>query len=90
MSPCKGDQIEIMTEAQLTRLTPARSRATERMRLHRARRRHGLRCLIIELRETEIDAVISKGLLTAETRNDASAIRKALYLHLDRTLGATA
>ena len=32
----------------------SRSPAAARMRLHRERRRHGLRCLMIELRETEI------------------------------------
>ena len=31
----------------------ARSPAAERMRRHRERRRDGLRCLTIELRETE-------------------------------------
>jgi hypothetical protein len=64
----------------------ARSAAAERMRLHRERRRMGLRCLTIELRETEIDALIRKGLLKSETRNDANAIIEALYAHLDRTL----
>ena len=64
------------------------SPAAERMRLHRERRRRGLRCLMIELRETEIDALIRKGFLTAETRNDAKPVRKALYAFLDRTLGA--
>jgi hypothetical protein len=59
------------------------------MRRHRERRRDGLRCLSIELRETEIDALISKGLLPAETRNNPKAIREALYAHLDSTLGAT-
>ena len=32
------------------------SPAASRMRRHRQRRRDGLRCLVIELRETEIDA----------------------------------
>ena len=41
----------------------ARSPAAERMRLHRERRRRGLRCLVIELRETEVDALIRGGLL---------------------------
>jgi hypothetical protein len=36
----------------------APSAAAERMRRHRQRRRDGLRCLIIELRETEIDVLI--------------------------------
>ena len=65
------------------------SPAAQRMRLHRKRRSTGLRCLMVELRETEIEALIRIGLLKAETRNDPSAIRKALYAHLDRTLGQT-
>ena len=42
-----------------------RSPAADRMRLHRQRRRAGMRCLMIELRETEIDALIRKGFLKA-------------------------
>jgi hypothetical protein len=64
------------------------SAAAERMRLHRERRRRGLRCLIIELRETEIDALIRKGLLKPETRNNPTALNEALYAFLDGTLGA--
>lgn len=60
------------------------------MRLHRQRRRDGLRCLMIELRETEIDALIERGLLNSETRNDRGAVMEALYAFLDSTLGATA
>jgi hypothetical protein len=41
---------------------------------------------MIELRETEIDALIPNGLLKAETRNDPSAVSEALYDFLDRTL----
>jgi len=66
----------------------ARSRAAERMRRHRERRRDGLRCLMIELRETEVDALIRRGLLKQETRNDLSAVSEALYAHLDRSLGS--
>ena len=66
-----------------------RSPAAERMRLHRERRRDGLRCLVIELRETEINALVRIGMLTQETRNDPHAVRKALYAYLDRTLGFT-
>ena len=65
-----------------------RSAAAERMRQHRERRRQGLRCLMIELRETEIDALVAMGLLRTEMRNDASAIIDALYTFLDRTLGS--
>ena len=65
----------------------ARSPAAERMRLYRERRRSGLRCLLIELRETEIDALIRRGLLKSEMRNDTAEIIDALYAYLDRTLG---
>jgi hypothetical protein len=61
------------------------------MRRHRQRqrRRDGLRCLVIELRETEIDALISKGLLKPEMRHDTSAIIDALYAHLDGTIASS-
>ena len=59
------------------------------MRRHRQRRRDGLRCLVLELRETEIDAPARKGLLKPELRNDTSAIIDALYAHLDRTIASS-
>jgi len=65
-----------------------RSAAAERMRRHRERRRDGLQCLTIELRETEITALIPKGMLKADARNDPDAMRDALYAHLDHTLDA--
>jgi hypothetical protein len=68
--------------------TTTRSTAAERMRRHRERRRDGLRCLTMEIRDTEIDALIGKGMLKADARNDPNAIRDALYVHLDRTLDA--
>ena len=68
----------------------ARTPAAERMRLHRDRRRRGLRCLMIELRETDVDALIRVGLLEQGTRNDRDAVLKALYGHFSRTLGPTA
>jgi hypothetical protein len=64
------------------------SPAAKRMRLHRDRRSKGLRCLTIELRETEIDVLIGKGLLKPETRNNPNALRGALYDFFDHTLGA--
>jgi hypothetical protein len=65
---------------------PAITPAAERMRLHRERRRHGLRCLMIELRESEVDALTRMGLLRAEARNNPRAVSEVLYDHLDRTL----
>jgi len=63
-----------------------RSQAAERMRRHRQRRRHGLRCLVVELRETEIDILVQRGLLQADARNDSRAVREALYQYFDSTL----
>jgi hypothetical protein len=57
----------------------APSAAARRMRHHRWRRRQGLRCLIVDLHDSEIDALVRTGLLQAEKRSSASAIREALY-----------
>ena len=62
------------------------SPAAERMRRHRERRRDGMRCLLVELTDTEIDALVRKGLLKPETRHDQNAIADALYNFLERTL----
>jgi hypothetical protein len=62
------------------------SLAAERMRRYRRRRRNGLRSLTVELRETEIETLIRKGLLKADARNDPHAIREALHAHFDHTL----
>ena len=78
-------------DAELTVTPPAtkpaaRSAAAERMRLHRERRLQGLRCVMIELRETEIGALIRNGFLNREMRNNQFAIRDALHSFLDETL----
>jgi hypothetical protein len=64
-----------------------RTAAADRMRRHRQRRRDGLRCFIIELRETEIDALIRNGLLQPENRYDYDSVQLALYAFLDDALG---
>ena len=61
-----------------------------RMRLHRMRRQRGLRCVTLEIRETEIAALVRRRLLDPDTQNDNKAIRNALYLLLDRQLGGAA
>jgi hypothetical protein len=42
---------------------------------------------VVQLRETEIDVLIRKGLLQADARNDVYAVRDALHVHFDRALG---
>ncbi len=63
------------------------SPAAERMRRYRERRKDGMRSLWIELRVTEMNALVSLGLLKDEACNDPNAIREALYDYLDQNLG---
>jgi hypothetical protein len=42
--------------------------------------------MTIEVREAEIDALIRKGFLNEEARNDRRAVMSAFYGFLDRTL----
>ena len=56
------------------------------MRLHRVRRSAGLRSLTLEVRETEIAALVRKGLLRADSQTDDNAVRDAFYVLLDRSL----
>jgi hypothetical protein len=62
------------------------SPAALRMRRHRARRRKELRCMTIELRETEVTALIRTGFLREDMRNNLRAVKSAFYGFLDRTL----
>jgi hypothetical protein len=90
----KGGLTETMANESEAAVSPANSKpvasspAAERMRRHRYRKRNGLRCLAIQLRETEIDALVRRGFLKAETRNDVSAVRESFYAYLERTLGS--
>ena len=68
------------------RTSAAPSAAAARMRRHQERRRQGLLWLAIEVRETEVDALVLRGLLAAESRHDCYAVREALYQFLERQL----
>jgi hypothetical protein len=72
----------LANNTETTPTSAGRSAAAERMRRHRERRRDGLRCLMIELRETEVNALIQRGYLNDETRNDLGAIR---FMHSSTT-----
>ena len=63
-----------------------RSPAAERMRRHRLKRRDGLRTFRVDLRETEIDELVWKGLLKPERRHIHNAVAAALYRFLDQAL----
>ena len=64
------------------------SSAALRMRRHHERRRDGLRCVTIELRETEVTALIRKGFLKQDGRNDHRAVMSAFDGFLNRTLNS--
>ena len=68
-------------------VSTTRPSSAERMRRHRGRRQLGLRCLTIELRETEIDVLIRRGRLAPDSRGDLLAVRKALHGFLDDSCG---
>jgi hypothetical protein len=65
----------------------AHSPAAERMRRHRERRRDGLRCVTLDIRDGEIDALVRNGFLKTDARNDLRSIEMALYEFLERKLG---
>jgi hypothetical protein len=62
------------------------SAAAQRMRRHRQRKREGMRSLQIELRETDVDALIESGFLDERSRDDANAVIRALYKFFDDIL----
>ena len=70
----------------VNRVQPMHNAAAERMRRYRQRRRSGLRCLMVLLRETEIDMLICRALLEPEMRHNKNAIINALHDHFDLTL----
>jgi hypothetical protein len=57
------------------------------MRRHRARRRYGMRCVTVALREGQIEGLIRRGWLPRDERADRAAIRKALDFYLADNLG---
>jgi hypothetical protein len=64
----------------------ASSAGAVRMARHRSRRRRGVKWIDIELRETEIDALIRRRRLDPDGRGDLAAVRRALYGFLEDTL----
>jgi hypothetical protein len=66
---------------------PAISSAADRMRTHRRRRRLGLRCVMVQLRNSEIDVLIRRGWLSPDSPNDRAAISRALHAFFDRSFG---
>ena len=85
LAPGEFLEAENMSEQVLSVEKPL-SPAARQMRETRRRRADGLRCVILEIRDTEIDALIARGLLPRDKRNSKIAISSALYEILDQAL----
>jgi hypothetical protein len=57
-----------------------------RSRRSRERRRGGLRCVTIEIRDEELGVFVRRGLLSDAARCDVEAIKQAIYSYFDATL----
>ena len=62
------------------------NQSKDRMKLLRMRRKRGLRCVNIEVRETEVLELVRRGLVAEEGRNDLTAIRDGIHRFLDAYL----
>jgi hypothetical protein len=63
-----------------------RSPEAKRMARFRQRHREGLRPIRIDVRASEIDALVARGLLASERRDDPYEIAGALGRFLDKVL----
>lgn len=62
------------------------SKAAARMRRARLRRARRLRYIGLDLRESEVAALVARNLLTPADAEDGRAIRDALYAFLESAL----
>jgi hypothetical protein len=74
-------------DAMAAKVQIARDRGAERMRRSRDLRRKGLRCYTLQIRESEIDALVDRGLLSKDERSSRTAVIKAMHNFLDRAFG---
>jgi hypothetical protein len=59
--------------------TAAASRSSAaRARRHRERRRQGTRCVTVDVSQSERDALVVRGYLSEEERDNGAAIKKAI------------
>jgi hypothetical protein len=90
--PCRRPRFAQLTRNALQSMTttgadthvePRVSASTQRVRLHRERRRKSLRLLMLEMPETAIDAAIARGFLKPEDSTAAAPMRP----HLEKVSG---
>jgi hypothetical protein len=84
------DTATVTTIAAIADARTARKRAhhAAREKAYRERKRDGLRCLTVEIRDEEVDVLVQFGFLDRDRRDDRHAILAAFYEFLDRTLSA--
>jgi hypothetical protein len=58
--------------------TPASRPSAARMTRHRERRRQGTRCVTVDVSQSELDALVVRGHLPEEERDNGAAIKKAI------------
>ena len=88
MAPDKLDEepkqpAETLVEASAAR---RRSKAAERMRRHRARRKRHCRIVAIEVADFDLVGLVRLGLLDEKDREDVVAVGDALYRLFDETI----
>jgi hypothetical protein len=62
---------------------PRLSSGAQRMRRYRERRRRGLSCIKVQLRRSEVEALIACKLLEPTEQEDRRALAAALHRYLD-------
>jgi hypothetical protein len=68
----------VPVEANLMSASSLPSPSAKRTRRYRQRRRLGTRCITVEMNDLEISALVTKGYLAGEARNDPNAIKAAI------------
>ena len=84
MMPETTDVVAETEQAQAGGMASRPRLSTERVHLHRERRRCGLTPLTIEIYDEEVDDLVDHGVLPADQRADRGAVAKALGQILDR------
>jgi hypothetical protein len=79
----KGDKSDTMIPPMSA---PTSRSAAERMRAHRERRRDGLKCYVVQVRSSEIDELIRRGLLQGDHRDNPREVINAIHRFFDETL----
>ena len=52
--------------------------SAQRSRRHRERRRNGTRCVTVDVNQSECDALVVRGYLSEEDRDNGAAIKKGI------------